>query len=837
MQIKRVTLQNFGRHASLDFDMGAPVVGVLGENGSGKSTLLEAIRYCFTGTLRDNANTYMRDDGKHGAAVVEMEFVKDGVPGKITRRITKTTSSRTLTWGDAAPITSVKEVDAAMRDILNADKRSVVGCVFVRQGELDKVLFGDKAERERNFLRMVGCAHLELVAKTAAQQAAILRADSKDNGPLMLELATQLEERASRFRDLTRELDGLPDQSVLLASLLQHRQALLAITQQEAVKEAAERALKELIATAQTPEAFLASLRSDAETIGVQVTNCNMLLTQYRDSLTGLEALEGNYWSMLRAHQALEAAAAEVSKAPPDQTQELEKRRADYQIAFHKTMASKTLLEHTINFHTWTERSKLKVLELDSFQNDLQEADSKVAAVERAASILREDPKIGLLRLQVNLLEPLSTGKHDLQACPLCRSSTAHLDPAAITGMLKSAKEEISRYTAELQELEARVLQTKKASQTAAGKVIRVQNEAQVFEAQLKGLPEVIFLTKEAQQAETDQLVAELAALEQTGKQLSANQTLRQSALDAHTRAHGAFETWRQRPDYVQIANFIPAQAADMRRTLVENTTHAQQEVAQLQTQLTTLQRSIANLESAITTAGRANVSLAQARQHIQNAMSLQDTEQQIATLTSAQQAREQRMAVYQEVQQDIRNLQAKQADLEIQQQAFTKKLAKADEMDVLVQTFGKDGIASRYLDALYGNLMQVVIPHLSHMGANFTVRKGEGPLSFEFQRLDEPSEWMDQVKLSGGQRVKMDIAFLLALQQVIIPDVGLLVLDEPTTHLDEESREGFRDTLEQLQGLLQRTECQVIVCDHCREILPALQRVVRLTGGEVKNS
>ena len=115
-------------------------------------------------------------------------------------------------------------------------------------------------------------------------------------------------------------------------------------------------------------------------------------------------------------------------------------------------------------------------------------------------------------------------------------------------------------------------------------------------------------------------------------------------------------------------------------------------------------------------------------------------------------------------------------------------------------------------------------------MNANFTVRKGSGVLDFEFQRTDEPSEWMPQTQLSGGQRVKMAEAFLLALQEIVIPDVGLLVLDEPTTHLDSASREGFRDMLEDLQDVLQRKECQVIVCDHCSEILPALQKKVLLT-------
>jgi len=46
---------------------------------------------------------------------------------------------------------------------------------------------------------------------------------------------------------------------------------------------------------------------------------------------------------------------------------------------------------------------------------------------------------------------------------------------------------------------------------------------------------------------------------------------------------------------------------------------------------------------------------------------------------------------------------------------------------------------------------------------------------------------------------------------------------------LDTESREGVRDLLLNMAGVLERTESQVIVCDHCPEILPALRKRVQL--------
>jgi exonuclease SbcC len=70
--------------------------------------------------------------------------------------------------------------------------------------------------------------------------------------------------------------------------------------------------------------------------------------------------------------------------------------------------------------------------------------------------------------------------------------------------------------------------------------------------------------------------------------------------------------------------------------------------------------------------------------------------------------------------------------------------------------------------------------------------------------------------RLSGGQQVLVSMAFLLALSEVL-SRLDFLVLDEPTTHLDEGRRRELVNVLENL-----RRVPQLVIVDHHPELLGA---------------
>ena len=124
-----------------------------------------------------------------------------------------------------------------------------------------------------------------------------------------------------------------------------------------------------------------------------------------------------------------------------------------------------------------------------------------------------------------------------------------------------------------------------------------------------------------------------------------------------------------------------------------------------------------------------------------------------------------------------------------------------------------------QYVRYRFDQLAVLTQQNLSELNANFSVRPDpETPLSFLFTRLDD-GVTLPQVKLSGGQRARLCLAFLMAVQQALVPDVGLLVLDEPSAGLDQEGVASLAEFLQLMGQRLGNTEQQIIIVDHKPEL------------------
>ena len=69
--------------------------------------------------------------------------------------------------------------------------------------------------------------------------------------------------------------------------------------------------------------------------------------------------------------------------------------------------------------------------------------------------------------------------------------------------------------------------------------------------------------------------------------------------------------------------------------------------------------------------------------------------------------------------------------------------------------------------------------------------------------------------KLSGGQRVRLSLSFILSIQQLVMSEIGFITLDEPSTHLDEEGIDSLGDLLKKIRMIFADSEHQLWVCDH----------------------
>ena len=86
--------------------------------------------------------------------------------------------------------------------------------------------------------------------------------------------------------------------------------------------------------------------------------------------------------------------------------------------------------------------------------------------------------------------------------------------------------------------------------------------------------------------------------------------------------------------------------------------------------------------------------------------------------------------------------------------------------------------------------------------------------------------------RLSGGEKMVLSVAFRLALHSLFASDDmgGFVILDEPTTFMDETNRERLASVLELMKQSPKFKDLQIVVITHDSKMLPLFDTVVRLT-------
>ena len=156
MKLKKIKLANYRQHKDLEIDFSGNMIAVVGRNGSGKSNFLGAIQFALTGeqpgfNKEDLLNWEAAKSGEGG--YVDLEFVHNGMECRIQRRIEKPAVTLMIGWDK---FSGTKKVQEAMETILHIDKDVLRQSVFVRQTEVESVLFDDPRERELAFQKLVG---------------------------------------------------------------------------------------------------------------------------------------------------------------------------------------------------------------------------------------------------------------------------------------------------------------------------------------------------------------------------------------------------------------------------------------------------------------------------------------------------------------------------------------------------------------------------------------------------------------------------------------------------------------------------------------------------------
>jgi DNA repair exonuclease SbcCD ATPase subunit len=114
---------------------------------------------------------------------------------------------------------------------------------------------------------------------------------------------------------------------------------------------------------------------------------------------------------------------------------------------------------------------------------------------------------------------------------------------------------------------------------------------------------------------------------------------------------------------------------------------------------------------------------------------------------------------------------------------------------------------------------------YLELLGTPFRARVQEG-LSFSCQF---PGREIDSQELSGGEKVDLSISFRLAACESFCSNAGFIVLDEPTTWLDENTKHEMINVLDRLNELGRANNFQFLIPTHERMLLDHFDQVIEL--------
>ncbi|MFA5571472.1 MAG: SMC family ATPase [Candidatus Bathyarchaeia archaeon] len=161
------------------------------------------------------------------------------------------------------------------------------------------------------------------------------------------------------------------------------------------------------------------------------------------------------------------------------------------------------------------------------------------------------------------------------------------------------------------------------------------------------------------------------------------------------------------------------------------------------------------------------------------------------------------------------------------------QKLLTAREYLVsLRELFHRSGLPKIMIEAYIDIIASDVNEFLTIFDAPFKVKRGEH-LGFDAVFANNSTVISDKL-LSGGQKVILSLAFRVALNSRFTTTLGLLSLDEPTVHLDKETRACMPIMLERLRELCKLKNIQVLFITHDDDLFNLGDNIIQLGAANV---
>lgn len=828
----------------MQVDLNCNVAGIIGSNGRGKSNFLQAIDFGLNKNLnKQNKEKYIHNYGLDGgakSASVEIWFVKNGKEGHIHRTITKTGIKNVLDW-DGQEYTSDVKVSEMMTAILGADKAAMANAVFVKQGDLADLVKGTPSVRQEIFQKLMNMSFIDSRETDIQNKINKLKTGLVDLQPTLDSLALRrnelkdrlkaAEEEISSLRSFQEEITLLDEMYSLVLSLQAYSRTL---DNNRAVANASRLRVKALIhesgyESLEAIHTHIDSTRKEVEQLTSQSARLSLLKATYANlaniaqNITIQEKVVEEYDKELSTLSSMDSCRKEL------QSWEV----------FKVNKTARTKLQADID----TQNSRIKTA-TDAYTKvaddirDNMESNNAILKQKRAELEAKQE-EFTKVKFKVTLF---ATPGVNAPECPICGTPRTPLTDAEILQLHADSARlsiDVGNLQSEINTLASWVTKTNTEAVSLMNQLMVEQDKLPALQQQLSLFPAPV------QDFSDDQIETYISSWKD---QINKHTTLETKRDAAYVRIHELKSDEKrlkeslQDDDPSEISdeelqsavnkaeeakdryNKLSAVGRDISEVVTAAATH-QRQVEAAENSYKSVSDEITNHTSyekfiALMANTECSDSFDPAAIHAEKNVYIENSSEFRALDTIIKQGKE-----------DLTNTEVQIADVKSRIEKDADRRSVIEDLTRAKQLICKNGIPLAYMNTVFRQISHLVRDLLAKMQANFTViPDNDRPLTFKFVRVDDASGYeMDQEQLSGGQSIRLSLAMLIACQQVILPDVGLLVLDEPSSHIDTDGVESLKELFLQITSLFRNSETQLIVVDHNAILNAAFEKTIML--------
>lgn len=833
LKITSIDITDFGRHKRVTSAIAGSCVGLAGASGLGKSTVLQAIQFALTGTIdhEDQLKEFIRKstgEDAPQAAEVTLEFTAGGKHGKISRRITRKSVSRKLWWdGCDKPITAEAQVAEIMFNILGVDKKAINSTVFIRQGDMAR-MFGGDVDRRDFYTRLLMLGHLAKVANVVDTYRTTTAASVQDLGVVM-DAAQSSYDDAAKFYDACRaEYECTPTKG----SQVRLARAVVGAYENQAEAERLLNDAQRLLHSYTRGEdtlVWIGDRQRKKEDLEESVRLMSERRDNHRDLAAQLSKLELEFVLLkddtekFNKKRSLEAAIKSFGDIGESPTNQVEK--------------AETLLEKFRRLKCIAEEMQQLTLEVRETRQQYEQYSQALAALEELCNTAREryTTTRSELSMRESLMNSLDPALCQTDACPLC-GSTEKPDPDRLNREIEALRVKLSAIERDGKESKLKCDAARQSHNDCDAKLRRLEYSVEKLTTEARRLTLETTLTSESKAAELlESSKAKVAAyqaqsmeLYRLKKEYQDIESATKGKIEPHaalldstanllqqTRKQSEDSKWAEEDQsklmlLVESAQKLNRELKDTQARISEYASHLSRYNATCES----LQTAIEALPAEVR--GNETVLTHQTAQSILSDLELQQSRHDVAR------------GKYDAANQALKAASARIAEIELRVTEQRQRMELVADLEKVRDAFKPTGVSLDYLDYKFGRIARLAADYLADSGADFMVVPSQAhPMSFDFMRTDRADEvWMPQSRMSGGQKVRLAVATLLAIHEIVIPDVGLLVLDEPTTHLHEDA---ISSMAEMFKKISDQGNLQLIVCDHSPTLIDAFSDKIEI--------